>query len=162
MPEEKDGKKYYSYDEIHELVKKMSEDIISRSESIDMIVAIATGGWFPARMMRTFLPYSGKLPLPLYSVGLLNYDANDNLLENPLILQELPGNLNLSDKIVLLIDEVADSGGTFAKARDYIISLQPKKLYTAVIHKKKKSTFNPDFVGEYAGNNWIVYPWDQK
>ena len=70
--------------------------------------------------------------------------------------------LDLTDKNVLIVDEVADSGGTFIKAVEYIKSLKPKKLYTGVLHLKEQSSFKPDFVGEFAGNNWIVYPWDAK
>ena len=77
-------------------------------------------------------------------------------------MQKLPEKLDLRDKNVLIVDEVADSGGTFLKAVEYINSLQLKNLYTGVLHLKEQSSFKPDFVGEYAGNNWIVYPWDAK
>ena len=155
-------KKYYSYNQIHQLVKEMAQQIIEHNCQIDIVVSIATGGWIPARILRTFLPNSNTtgLPMPLFSIGLVNYDSKDNLLHETLIVQELPANLELQGKNILLVDEVADSGGTFVKAEEYILSKNPEKLFTAVLHLKDQSRFQPDFVGKQAGNDWIVYPWD--
>ncbi len=152
----------YSYQQIHELVKQMAGKITKEYGKIDIIISIATGGWIPARILRTFLPHSDELPLPLYSIGIVNYDSRDKLLSEAIIVQELPAKLNLANRNVLLIDEVADSGGTFVKAVEYLQTKNPAKLYTAVLHLKEQSTFKPDIVGEFAKDNWIVYPWDVK
>ena len=158
----KDGKYYYAYDDIHDLAKKLAYDIISEKCNINMVVAIATGGWFPARILRTYLPNKDKMPIPLYSIGLVNYDSADNLLNDPKIVQKLPDAVDLTDKNVLLVDEVCDSGGTFIKAKEYLLSLKPKKLFTSVLHLKDSSIFTPDFIGKQAGDAWVVYPWDVK
>jgi len=155
-------KVHYSYDQIHDLVKQMAQKIVDSRNHIDFIVSIATGGWIPARILRTFLPFTAHMPMPLFSVGIVNYDSRDKLLSETLIVQELPAGLDVTGKTVLLVDEVADSGGTFIKAVEYVTEKKPEKLLTAVLHLKEHSAFQPDFVGEYAGNNWIVYPWDQK
>lgn len=155
-------KVFYSYDQIHAIVKTMAANIVKSGKKIDFIVSIATGGWIPARILRTFLPYIAELPMPLFSVGIVNYDSRDRLLTETLIVQELPAGLEVEGKNVLLVDEVADSGGTFIKAVEYVSSKNPASLITAVLHLKDQSAFQPDFVGEFAGNNWIVYPWDQE
>jgi len=152
----------YTYDQLHNLVKKIADDITGSGIKIDIVVGIATGGWIPARILRTFLPHDGRFPKALYSIGIINYDSDDNFLDDPTIVQDLPVNIGFRNKSVLLVDEVADSGSTFVKAKEYIEALFPKRLHTAVIHLKDKSKFIPDFVGENAGNNWIVYPWDVK
>jgi hypoxanthine phosphoribosyltransferase len=152
----------YSYNQLHEVVKQIAAEITENGVKIDVVIGIATGGWIPARILRTFLPHNGKFPKPLYSLGIINYDSEDNLLDNPTIVQDIPENIDFQNKNILLVDEVADSGGTFLRAKEYIEELFPKKLYTAVIHLKEASAFSPDFVGENAGNNWIVYPWDVK
>jgi len=155
---EKDGKLYCNYEEIHNLVKKISGNIIFRDISVDVMVAISTGGWIPAVILRNLLPHSGDLPMPLYSVGMVNYDSENNLLEEPRLLQKLP-NLDLSNKTVLVVDEITDSGGTFTKVKEYISSLNPTKIYTVVLHHKEKSKFEPDIIGEVVEDKWIVYPW---
>ena len=157
-------KVFYTYDMIHQLVKDIAKKITSANCDIDIVIGIATGGWIPARILRTFLPHSSKtgLVMPLFSIGLINYDKDDNLLEETQIVQELPASLNIEGKNILLVDEVADSGGTFLKAEEYILAKNPNKLHTAVLHLKEQSKFKPDFVGNFAKNNWIVYPWDIK
>lgn len=157
---EKEGKLYYTYEDIYDSVKKVSEEIVSKDINVDVIIAIATGGWFPARILRTLLP-SGDLPLPLYSVGMINYDNKDNLLREPRLLQKLPDELDLNDKTVLVVDEVTETGGTLIKVKEYISSLNPKKIYTVVLHVKDKSKFKPDFAEKKMGNKWIVYPWEK-
>lgn len=152
----------YSYQQIHELVKNMAEVIVRKYNKIDVIVSIATGGWIPARILRTFLPHTAELPLPLYSIGIINYDSRNELLCEAMIVQKLPAELILTGKKVLLVDEVADSGGTFLKAVEYLRSKHPAALYTAVLHLKDQSSFKPDVIGKFAENNWIVYPWDEK
>ncbi len=161
MVERKEGKVWYSYDDIHALVKGMSKNI--QEKNIDVIIAMGTGGWFPARLLRKLLPYEGELPLPIYSLGIVNYDSKDKQLNEPIIVQPLPLDLLLEEKVVLVVDEVVDSGTSFLKARETVAQqYHPKKLYTAALHRKKGSTFIPDFIGEITEEGtWIEYPWDQ-
>lgn len=155
-------KRYYTYDDIHELVKSIAEQITDSGVEIDVVIAIATGGWIPARILRTFLPHDGEFPMPLYSLGIINYDADDKLLDEPYIVQELPASLHLAGKHILVVDEVADSGKTFAYAYEYCKKMGAKTLSTCALHVKSGSIFKPDFIGKAAGTDWIVYPWDNK
>lgn len=161
MVESKEGKVWYSYDDIHALVKGMSKNI--QEKNIDIIIAMGTGGWFPARLLRKLLPYKGELPLPIYSLGIVNYDNKDKRLNEPIIVQSLSPELQLEDKVVLMVDEVVDSGTSFLKAKEYVAQqYHPKELYTAAIHCKAGSCFIPAFVGEFSEKKtWIEYPWDQ-
>ncbi|MBT3756735.1 MAG: hypothetical protein HOG24_10705, partial [Candidatus Cloacimonetes bacterium] len=52
----------YSYDQLHDLVKQIAEEITSSGIQIDLVIGIATGGWIPARILRTFLPHDGRFP----------------------------------------------------------------------------------------------------
>jgi hypoxanthine phosphoribosyltransferase len=170
MPKRIDNKVMYSFDEIYSTIQKLSEKILAdpriskNGGTIDMIIAISTGGWIPARCLKTFLPHNPleKFPLRMYPLGIVNYDNENNLLSEPQIYYDLPkmATENIPQKNVLVIDEVVDSGHSLELAYSYIGSYNPKSLYFAVIHKKERSVFNPDFVGEECGNEWIVYPWD--
>lgn len=161
MVERREGKVWYSYDDIHALVKRMSQDI--QEKNIDVIIAMGTGGWFPARLLRKLLPYEGELPLPIYSLGIVNYDSKDKQLNEPIIVQPLPRDLLLEEKVVLVVDEVVDSGTSFLRVKENISKqYHPKELYTGAIHCKAGSCFIPDFVGEFSEKKtWIEYPWDQ-
>jgi hypoxanthine phosphoribosyltransferase len=61
----------YTYDQLHVLVKQIAEDITSSGIHIDIVIGIATGGWIPARILRTFLPHDGRFPKALYSIGII-------------------------------------------------------------------------------------------
>jgi len=170
MPKRIDNKVIYSFDEIHMIVYNISKKILTdpriskEGGTIDMIVAVSTGGWIPARLLRTFLPNNSleKFPLAMYPLGIINYDREDNPLEKPQIYDDISEKVvgDIPEKNILLVDEVADSGHSLKLAVSYINSYNPKSIYSAVVHKKERSIFNPDFVGEECGNEWIVYPWD--
>ena len=70
-------KYYVSYNKIHSIMKDLSEQILASGFEPDYIVAIGTGGFIPARMIKTFINIgvnTGVLPtkgltLPFISAG---------------------------------------------------------------------------------------------
>ena len=160
MPDAREGKIYYSFDEIKELTSKIVDTMADQRVSIDVIVAIAMGGWIPGLLLKRILSTKER-PIPVYSVGIGNYDEQNNMLPFPVLYQPLPSNVLFQNRSVLLIDEVADSGKTFVKAQEHLLSFAPRQLYTAVLHHKELSMFAADFVGEHVGLEWIVYPWEE-
>lgn len=160
MPDARDGKVYYSFNDIGGLTCKIADRIAQQHMSIDVIVAIATGGWYPGLLLKKILSTKER-PIPAYSVGIANYDEQNIMLPYPVLYQPLPSSVQFQNKSVLIIDEVADSGKTFVKAREHVLSFTPRRLYTAVLHHKELSMFAADFVGEHVGQEWIVYPWEE-
>ncbi len=141
-----------NWPDIVKLVEKLSGQLAGYSP--DIVVAIGEGGWIPARLLKNHLPSD------YYSVRCKNYDDDNNMLEEPVITQGL-SDACIRGKKVLIIDEVADSGATLAHVTSYISSFAPADLRTAVLHRKKQSSFDPDYVAEPAGDAWIVYPWEK-
>jgi len=160
MPDTRDGKVYYSFEEIGRLTCKIVDEIARQHVSIDVIVAISTGGWIPGLLLKKILSTKER-PIPGYSIGIANYDEQNNMLPYPVLYQPLPSSVQFQNKSVLLIDEVADSGKTFVKAREHVMSFTPRGLYTAVLHHKELSMFAANFIGEHVGEKWIVYPWEE-
>jgi uncharacterized protein len=148
-----EDKTHLTWINIHEAVKKLASKI-NLDYKPEIVVAISEGGWIPTRLLKTQI----KSPR-YYSIGCKNYDEEDNQLDEATITQGLEG-LNLKNKSVLIVDEVADTGITMKKVHEYISQFEPKEIKTAVLHKKPKSVFNPDYISEDVGNTWIVYPWD--
>lgn len=60
---------------------------------------------------------------------------------------------------LLVLDDIADSGGTFEK-----ITSDAPNPKTAALHYKSSSSFKPDFYGEEISSDygWIVYPWEKE
>ena len=93
----------FSYTEIHNIVKIKSIDIINQFNP-DVIIAISGGGLIPARMLRTYID------IPIYTVSMRYYNKNNEIMEHPELLQWIDN--DFSNKNVLIVDEIDDSGST--------------------------------------------------
>ncbi len=70
-------KLYYTYQMIHKLGQSIAGQIKESGFNPDVIVAIGSGGFIPARILRTYL---GK---PILAVGIAYYDLNDKPMDYP-------------------------------------------------------------------------------
>lgn len=62
-----ESKKFYvSYNTVHSLIKKLSEQLLATGYETDVIVAIGSGGFIPARIMKTFINR------PIYALSLIH------------------------------------------------------------------------------------------
>jgi hypothetical protein len=153
---------YLTYNEIHETVKDLAERIRRSGFDPDVIVAIGTGGFIPARIIRTFIDK------PILTVGLQYYNKENRPEEIPRKIQwidevekKLPG------KRVLLVDEVDDTRVTLEYCLKELLGHRPAEMVVAVLHnkRKKKTGIIPDevsryYVGRELEDRWICYPWD--
>lgn len=155
-------KQYYTYQMIHKLAQSIAEKVKESSFDPDIIVAIGSGGFIPARILRTYL---GK---PILAVGIAYYDIDDRPMDYPRKVQWIEeAEKQLAGKRILLVDEVDDSRVTMEYCTTELLAYHPSALAVAVLNNKKKmkrGAFPPGvshvFVGEELGDVWIVYPWD--
>lgn len=152
----------FSYAEIHRTVAKLAAQIQASGFSAEAIVAIGSGGYIPARMMKTYLK------LPIYTVGISLYLEDKTTLPSPRKIQWLDEvEQKLTGKSILLVDEVDDSRTTLEYCIRELLRHEPAKLGVAVLHNKNKEKLGaiPGEVAAYwAGqelpNAWVQYPWD--
>src|SRR5690606_1820099 len=58
------------------------------------------------------------------------------------------------------VDDITDTGETLLLARNYVLSLSPLEVRTAVLQHKTCSSFTPDLYGRKIIRwRWIIYPW---
>lgn len=153
---------YFSYRQIHRTVKSLAHRILSEGYDPDLIVAIGTGGFIPARILKTFLDR------PILTVGLRLYDENNQRAAVPEKIQWIDEvEQKLSGKRILLVDEVDDTRTTLEYCLQELISNNPAETAVAVLHKKRKpklgaipSAITRYWAGEELDDHWIVYPWD--
>ncbi len=76
-------------------------------------------------------------------------------------LVKYPLKADIDGRAVLLLDDVCDSGDTFAVGVEHVRQCgAPKRLMTAALHLKTVSRFVPDFYVETVSEwRWIIYPW---
>jgi uncharacterized protein len=151
---------YFSYDQIHNTIKRSAKQIMSSGFMPDLILAIGAGGFIPARILRTYID------LPIIAITVSFYDENDQLLHEPTKHQWLD-NIDITNKKVLLVDEIDDSRSTLEFCLRELLARNPTEIGVFVLHNKQKpkrgnfpQQIKHIFVGEDVPNKWIRYPWD--
>lgn len=146
----------YTWDDIQKLCKKLSEKIKKSGYSPDVVVAIARGGWIPARIVCDHLDIKDLYSVKTEHWGVVATKTGEAKITQPL-------NVNLEGKKVLIVDDVADTGDTIRVVLEHVRELSPSDVKVAVVDYKKTSKFLPDFYAAEMENwKWIVYPWSIK
>lgn len=159
-----DNKYYVSYNTVHKLVKGLAEKITASGFDPDVIVAIGSGGFIPARIIKTFINR------PIYAVGISYYGLDHKHRTHPTKIQWIDEVADqLRGKKVLLIDEVDDTRATLAYCVGELLSYSPEEIAVLVLHnklKKKDVDFPPEIKRYYPAleisDLWIKYPWDAE
>ena len=124
---------YVSYNTVHKLVKGLAEKILASGFDPDVIVAIGSGGFIPARIIKTFINR------PIYAVGISYYGVDKKHKDHPTKIQWIDEVADqLRGKKVLLIDEVDDTRATLAYCVGELLSYQPEEIAVLVLHNKLK------------------------
>ena len=155
---------YVGYNTVHKLVKGLAEKILASGFDPDVIVAIGSGGFIPARIIKTFINR------PIYAVGISYYGVDKQHKDHPTKIQWIDEVADqLRGKKVLLIDEVDDTRATLAYCVGELLSYKPEEIAVLVLHnklKKKDVEFPPEIRRYYPaleiGDMWIKYPWDAE
>jgi len=158
----KDEDVYLKYEEIHLLVKELADRIKNDEFMPDYIIAIGTGGYIPARMLKSHLNRK------ILGVVLSYYDDNDRVLASFQKIQWIDHpELVVTGKKILIVDEVNDTGSTMAYVVQELLNSHPTELAIMVLHDKqktKKGAIPPQikryYVGNYVRDKWIHYPWE--
>jgi len=68
---------------------------------------------------------------------------------------------SVAGKDVLIIDDIADTGGSIRRAEEYVTERDASTVRTATLQLLSTSAFEPDFIGEHLEQwTWVVYPWN--
>ncbi|VEB39567.1 xanthine-guanine phosphoribosyltransferase [Legionella sainthelensi] len=142
-----------SLEEVYVASYKLALLIMRSPYIFDTVIAIARGGFPIARFICDFLNIHH-----LGSVQIRHYTAGATELEQMHIIA--PVNIQVEGKKILLLDDVNDTGKTLITAHDYIQTMHPTLLKTAVIHEKPNTLFQVDFVAEKITEwKWLIYQW---
>ena len=154
---------WYTYDDIHRIMKTLAEKILASGHHYDAMVAIGGGGFIPARMLRCFLN------IPIYAVTTAYYDSDiagqaGNEVQKIQWLEPFPQ--HLQGKNILVVDEVDDSRVTMEFCLTELLQENIAQVGVAVLHEKIKPKRGvlPEGVAYFSGltvdDLWINYPWD--
>ena len=142
-----------SWQQFYNLARRVVYLIHDSGFRPDIIIAIGRGGYMPARVIADFLQI-----MNLTSFKIEHYIGAQ---KTPKAVIRYPLNKDIDCRTVLLVDDVCDSGDTFAVARQHLMEhLYPEEIRTAVMHYKKVSSYEPDYYARKIVKwRWIIYPW---
>ncbi len=145
--------KIVGWKEIDELVSRLVRQMREAAFSPDLIVAIARGGFVPARLLAD--------RLDVFDMDSMKIEHYRGVRKGPRARLRYPLAAEVAGRRVLVVDDVSDSGETFELALAHIRERgTPAALRTAAMHHKESSSYRPDFhAGRLQSWSWLVYPW---
>lgn len=141
---------YITWQEYHDLARKLSAAILSEKYSHNEIVAISRGGLTLGHILTDFL----RIPISIISIQ--SYTDIKTQGEAELTVK-LP--TSVTGKHIILADDVADSGKTFQRAFSYLKKQKPANITTVALHYKPWSVYKPNYFAEKT-KKWIIYPYE--
>jgi hypoxanthine phosphoribosyltransferase len=123
-------------------------------QEFDWYIAISRGGLQPAMLLAKFTDQRAIDTLPMKS-----YDHAQQTKQD---LTVYPKDFShLRDQRVLLVDDLADTGETLEKGREYLQQFQPADLKTFVVYWKNHSRTAPDYyLTSWPSDQWIYFDYD--
>ncbi len=143
-----------SWKKIEAMCEELAKKVKESGFEPEILIGISRGGWIPTRILSDMLGV-----YRVASIGVVFYTGTAKTMEKPKLTQDL--NVDIREKRVLLVDDVADSGESLLLAKRKILELGPSELRIATLHYKPKSKIKPDFFAEES-SNWLVYPWERR
>ncbi|TKR24566.1 phosphoribosyltransferase [Natronomonas salsuginis] len=144
-----------NWEYIYGLCREVADAIKAAEFDPDVVVALARGGWFAGRCICDFLGLDD-----LTSLKMEHYIGTGVKADEPQVRYPMPEG-SVEDKDVLIIDDIADTGGSIRRAHEYVIERNAASVRTATLQLLQTSEFDPEFVGERLETwTWVVYPWN--
>ena len=152
-----------SFEEYLDTVEKLSVEITNNFKPT-VLVGIMRG----AAPIIDILSRIYKLPTAYIVIQSYSGKGTENKQGELIFAREISSIASEKDfERVLLVDDLSDTGLTLNKSIDWLkkypsLKGNIKEIKTAVLWKKKDSTFEPDFCAQRLKDNpWIVQPFEK-
>jgi hypoxanthine phosphoribosyltransferase len=144
-----------TWEYIYGLSRDVADQVKAAEFEPDVVVALARGGWFAGRCLCDFLGLDD-----LASLKMEHYVGTGVKADEPQVRYPMPAG-SVAGKDVLVVDDIADTGGSIRRAHEYVTDRDPAEVRTATLQLLGTSEFEPAFVGERLEEwTWVVYPWN--
>ncbi|GAA4551560.1 phosphoribosyltransferase [Amycolatopsis samaneae] len=132
--------------------RELAQTIADDGFEPDLILSIARGGLFVAGALGYALDVKN-----LHVMNVEFYTGVDQRLDLPVMLPPVPNVVDLTQKKVLVADDVADTGATLKLVRDFCAD-HVAEVRCAVIYEKPRSEVKCEYVWRHT-DRWINFPW---
>ena len=137
----------------YDLARQVAKKVNNSGYKPDMIVGLARGGWVLARVLCDLIGVKDLVSLKVEHWGVTATPDGKAKLKYPL-------NVDLTEKNVLVVDDITDTGESMHVTVEYLKSLKPSEIKTAALRHITSSKFMPDYVGEEISWRWVIFPWN--
>ncbi|MCX8177557.1 MAG: phosphoribosyltransferase [Candidatus Bathyarchaeota archaeon] len=143
-----------SWGRIYNMLLRLAERIKRDCFRPDVIVGVSRGGWPPARILSDLLenPNLANVRVEFY-VGVAETNKEPKLTQ--------PVSVDVKGKMVLVVDEVADTGKSLRLIKEHLLEKGAVGVRIATIFYKPWSIIVPDYYAAET-SRWIVFPWEIK
>jgi hypoxanthine phosphoribosyltransferase len=142
-----------TWNQIYEMLLSQAEKIRKSGFKPNIAIAISRGGWLPARVLSDLLETS------LANISVEFYLGVAETRNEPVLTQGVSA--VVTDKKVLIADDVADTGKSLKLVKEHILQQGAKEARIATIYHKPWSVVKPDYY-ERETRLWIVFPLEMK
>lgn len=147
-----DERENLTYELFGTAVRDLARAVAEDGFAPDMILSIARGGLFVAGGLGYALDVKN-----LHVVNVEFYTGVSTTLDMPVMLPPVPNTVDLSEKRVLVADDVADTGKTLKLVYDFCRE-HVAEVRSAVIYEKSSSVVKCDYVWRRT-DRWINFAW---
>jgi len=141
-----------SWAQFDRLVRDLAFAIRASGFQPDLVVAIARGGFVPARILCDYL---GVMELASFRI---EHYRGQKVEARARVRHPL--NVEVEGRNVLIVDDLSDTGDTFEVAVRHVKALGAAEVRTAALHHKQQSRFEPDYYAQRVRKwRWLSYPW---
>ncbi len=147
--------KLVSWEEIVEWSRGLAKIIKSSGYKPDVIIAVARGGYVPARLLCDFLMVENLL-----SIQSQHWTEAAKVAEKAVI--KFQYSIDLNGAKALLVDDIVDTGESLMLAKEFIVrNWRPKELKIATLQWiSPVAKIKPDYYFiEVKDWVWFQYPW---
>ncbi len=143
---------FLSYEDFGRATRELAQIIHESQFTPDIILSIARGGFFLGAGLGYALGVKNA-----FMMSVEYYTGVDERLEMPIVLPPVPNRIDLSGAVVLVADDVADSGHTLKMVMDFCAE-SVREVRSAVLYEKPQTVIIPDYSWKKT-DLWIDFPW---
>lgn len=150
-----EAREVLTWERFGQAARELAAMVVDSGFQPDLIMSITRGGMLPAGALSYAMGIKN-----LHIINVEFYTGVDARLPLPVLLPPVPAAVDLSQKAVLVVDDVADTGETLRMVRDFCAE-HVAETRTAVLYEKSQSVVKCDYVWKRT-DEWISFPWSSE
>src|SRR5487761_1981733 len=144
-----------TYEDFGRATRELAQQICDSGFEPDIVLSIARGGFFLGAGLGYALGVKNA-----FMISVEFYTGIDERLEMPVVLPPMPNKVDLSGAVVLIADDVADSGHTLKLVTAFCAE-SVREVRSAVLYEKPQSVIVPNYSWKRT-DRWIDFPWSYE